>query len=92
MKWEKTTLRRGTKSPRICRDMFITCYSGEYTFAAQRNGRIKQKERITKQNAEQIISDFHLIGRSSPIFNRATTWRCSDSWSVVDNAIAELTT
>ena len=38
--WQETTLRKGTKNPKICKDMFIADSNGSFTFCEVKNGNL----------------------------------------------------
>lgn len=82
MKWIKTTLRKGTKSPRICRDMFITDSRGKFQFCQVKNGRIVKKEHLNKLDAENIIKENALI-KLGCMFPNCFTYRDSSSTKLV---------
>ena len=73
-KWEKTTLRRGTKRPRICRDMFITDSRGRFVFCHMKNGSISTKVEISSGDACHLICKHKLV-KSKSVFTSCFTYR-----------------
>ncbi len=87
MKWVKTSLRKGTKTPKICRDMFITDTRGKYKICQLKNGRLVKKEAITVETAKRIINENNLVTRPC-IFNGCFTYRDPQSAELVDKLLA----
>lgn len=54
VKWAETTLRKGTKTPKICRDMFISECMGTYHLVVVRNGAVAIKHPVTVMDASRI--------------------------------------
>ena len=74
MKWLETTLRKGTKTPKICRDMFIADSNGDFTLCTVKNGRMKERKAIVKEEARSLISEHFLMPEKS-IFRGCITYR-----------------
>lgn len=90
MKWKETTLRKGTKTPKICRDMFLSFGCGEYTLCEVKNGRMASRIKISQDEAIRLHNENQLIERLSSYFFRTSTRRTSKSWSVVDVALSDI--
>ena len=86
MKWQKTTLRKGTKSPRICRDMFITDSRGNFTFAEVKNGKIVDRKPLDEREAKKVIKDNNLVKQGS-IFNNCFTYRDYESTKLINELL-----
>ena len=89
MKWVETTLRKGTVSPRICRDMFITESGGRYVFCEVKNGAIVTKKAITDSEAKAMIANFQLVPTKASVFNNGYTYRCKNSTALVAQLLAK---
>lgn len=86
MEWVKTTLRKGTKSPRICRDMFITDSRGKFAFSQLKNGRVVDQKQLTEQEAKAIIKENNLVKRGS-CFNNCFTYRDYESSNLIERLL-----
>ena len=84
--WQETTLRKGTKTPRICRDMFIAEYMGDCKLVIVKNGRIFSKEIITMIDAMRYQRRYKLKGVNDEMFRYAWTYRTVAS----NNLIADI--
>lgn len=82
MEWMETTLRRGTKTPKICRDMFITDSRGYFALGIVKNGRMKSKEPLNTDKAKELIKEKSLVPISS-IFSDCYTYRTQKSTDLV---------
>ena len=82
IKWKKTTLRKGTKSPKICRDMFITDSRGDLKLCEVSNGVMVTKKTLTFSEAKDIIGEHSLISTGS-IFPNCFTYRDQVSTKLV---------
>ena len=82
MDWMETTLRRGTKTPKICRDMFITDSRGKFALGVVKNGRMKLKEPLSEARAKELIKEKSLVPISS-IFSDCYTYRTQKSTDLV---------
>ena len=78
IKWINTTLRNGTNTPKICRDMFIVDSFGSFTLVVVKNGRIKTKEEITTQEAITYQRENELRSVKG-IFSGCRTFRTPES-------------
>lgn len=87
MKWIETTLRKGTKTPKICRDMFITNTRGAFNLCEVKNGRAVSRKLISQSEADKLIQDNHLVGARS-IFAGCFTYRTHESNMLVDKLLA----
>lgn len=87
--WKKTTLRKGTLNPRICRDMFITNSNGVFTFAEVKNGSISTKERLTECEARKLISDHSLVSMKTA-FKGCYTYRDYESTALVMSLLSSV--
>ena len=88
MKWIETTLRKNTKTPKICRDMFITDSRGVFNLCEVKNGRQVSREEIDNIRAAKLKNEHLLRERSSGIFNNCSTYRTSQGWEIIDAALA----
>jgi hypothetical protein len=82
MDWIETTLRKGTKTPKICRDMFVTDSRGEFFFCKVSNGRMKSKVRLSEPVAKDLIREKNLVPTAS-IFSNCYTYRTQKSTDLV---------
>lgn len=87
MSWFETTLRKGTKSPKICRDMFITDSKGLWRFCEVKNGRLFNKQIIERGEAMEYIDNAQLVSRPC-CFNGCYTFRTAKSWGLIDSITA----
>ncbi len=74
MQWVKTTLRKGTKTPRICRDMFITDSRGNFKLCQVKNGKMVIKKQISNEDAANLIRENKLV-KTGSCFNNCFTYR-----------------
>lgn len=88
MAWQKTTLRKGTKDPKICRDMFITESYGEFNFAEVKNGSISFRKRLSEKEALEIIESLGLVGNQA-VFAKSYTYRDPESSALVKRILSE---
>lgn len=86
-KWVKTTIRKGTKTPRICRDMFITNSRGTYGFCEVKNGSVANRMSLTETDAKSMIDQFSLVPTENNIFANCITYRCKDSTKLVNDLL-----
>lgn len=86
MEWIKTTLRKGTKTPKICRDMFVTDSRGRYEFCQVKNGRIAIRQNLSKDAAKTMIRKFRLVKMETP-FAGCFTYRDSESARLIDKIL-----
>ena len=77
MDWVQTTLRKGTKTPRICRDMFITDSQGDFSLCQVKNGKMVSRDKLSADEAEKIISENKLV-KTATCFGGCFTYR---DWS-----------
>jgi hypothetical protein len=82
-KWQETTLRKGTKSPKICKDMFIADSRGEFTFCEVKNGQIVARKKIDKSDAFNYIFNENLIGIPDMVFANCKTYRSERSHKLI---------
>lgn len=87
MKWIETTLRKGTNSPKICRDMYITDSRGVFNFCEMKNGRLSERKLLTDDEAAQLIKANKLIGSAS-CFANCYTYRTYKSTKFVADIFA----
>mgnify|MGYP003464417988 FL=1 len=73
--WQETTLRKGTKNPKICKDMFIADSSGSFTFCEVKNGQLTSKITLEKDDALNLISSKNLVAVSDSVFRNCKTYR-----------------
>lgn len=73
--WQETTLRKGTKTPKICKDMFIADSSGSFTFCEVKNGQLTSKITLEKDDALNLISSKNLVAVSDSVFRNCKTYR-----------------
>ena len=86
LQWAETTLRKGTKNPKICRDMFLTEYNGEFKLVVVKNGRLFLKTKITTAHASRLQTQHKLQGVKG-IFNGSYAYRTKDSNKLVSDAL-----
>ena len=86
-KWQETTLRKGTQTPKICRDMFVSRFHDEFKFCVVRNGKIYSKYVIRLGHALDLIDFYKLVGRDCSVFADAQTFRTKSSWHLIDQII-----
>ena len=82
MKWQKVVFRKGTKTPKICRDMFISESRGKLELVVVSNGRLKLRKVLTRSEAIEIVAENDLESMESRIFNNCRTYRqkaCNDA-------------
>lgn len=60
--WVETTLSKGTKTPKVCRDMFVSEYNGEFNLVIVKNGRPSSKTTITTAQATRLQMQYKLKG------------------------------
>lgn len=86
-KWVETTLRKGTKSPKICRDMYITNCRGEYALCSVKNGALVTNEKITVSEVRELRDKFSLVYVASTIFENYGTYRTKKSNELVASTL-----
>ncbi len=86
MTWGSTTLRKGTKTPKICRDMLITDSRGEFCFCEVKNGRMVKRQKIEKDEAVEYITNENLVPCAT-IFNNCWTYRTPESAKLVQRLL-----
>ena len=86
-KWKETTLRKGTKTPKICRDMFITDSRGEYNLCEVKNGRMVSRELIGINTAMTLVKTHRLVKLAS-CFSNCFTYRTPKSAKLVSELVA----
>ena len=79
MQWQETTLRKGTKKPKICRDAFITDSRGKWAISFVSNGRQKYRKDISVSEANDVIRLHKLTAVPCSIFNNCYTYRTEKS-------------
>lgn len=82
MQWVKTTLRKGTKTPKICADMFITDSRGAFNLCQVKNAKMVMRKPLVKEDAESLIKKHGLVKVGS-CFNNCFTYRDTDSAKLV---------
>ena len=87
MKWVETTLRKGTKTPKICRDMFITDSRGAFNLCEVKNGRMATRKLLTEREATELINANRLLGYGS-CFPNCYTYRTYKSNKLVAELLA----
>ncbi len=92
MKWIETTLRKGTKIPKICRDMFITDSRGTFRLVKVKNGKISERKEITIGEASKLQRKHKLISTACEIFNGCYSYRTIESTMLVNTLILTNTT
>lgn len=88
--WTETTLRKGTKKPKICRDMFIADSRGSFTFCEVKNGQMVKQDNIERTEAEKIIEANKLVGVSDRTFNNCKTYRTKNSNNLIENLLSQV--
>ena len=86
MKWQETTLRKGTKAPKICRDMYITDSRGTWRLVSMSNGRVAESEIIEEAEATDYIVNNQLMPVSS-MFKGCFTYRTQASNELIDRLL-----
>lgn len=77
-------LSKGKRSNRLCRDAFITEWSGtDYRLVFVRNFTVVIKLNISKEKAKEIINRLGLKGKNCTPFRTAKSYRLD--WSFIDN-------
>jgi hypothetical protein len=82
IKWIESTMRNGTKTPKICRDMFLSEYKGEFKLVVVKNGRVFSKEPISVGDASRLQRLHNLKGVEG-IFIGAYAYRTQDSNALI---------
>lgn len=83
MKWQKTTLRKGTKTPKICRDMYITVKDMAFMLITVKNGRMHDRVALHRREAEDLIGRNSLVITESKTFSGSATYRDPESTRLV---------
>jgi hypothetical protein len=86
IKWVETSLRRGTKNTKICRDMFISETHGKFLLCEIRNGKETRREVINQGDAMQLIEAHKLIAVAS-IFVGCFTYRTQKSNNLLERIL-----
>ena len=89
IKWVETSLRRGTKNTKICRDMFINDTRGQFLLCEIRNGKETRREVINQDEAMQLIETHKLIAVAS-IFVGCFTYRTQKSNNLLERILNDL--
>ena len=84
MKWLETTLRKNTKTPKICRDMFIAYSKDVFHLCEVKNGKMTTRLNITKDRAVELVEIHGLIATESRIFKSCYTYRTSKSTILIN--------
>lgn len=85
-KWIETTLRKGTKSPKICRDMFVSEYRGEFKLVVVKNGRMFSKTTITPSEASRF-QRLHDLKCTNGVFSGGCSYRTKASTELIKNCL-----
>lgn len=88
MNWQETTLRNGTKTPKICRDMFVTDSRGEFRLCEVKNGRMVSRKLLSVSAAESLINGNRLIA-SSTCFSGCFTYRTYKSAKLIEGIVSK---
>lgn len=75
VKWIETTLRKGTKLPKISKESFVNYYNGEYIYGQTKLGREWRRRTISRSDAMTLIQKHGLEGVKRDFFGRLTTYR-----------------
>lgn len=89
--WQETTLRKGTKNPKICKDMFIADSNGSFTFCEVKNGQLVNKKPLEKDVALNLISSKNLVAVPDSIFRNCKTYRTATSNKLIANLFSQIT-
>jgi hypothetical protein len=89
IKWVETSLRRGTKNTKICRDMFISETHGKFLLCEVRNGKETRREVINQDEAMQLIETHKLIAVAS-IFVGCFAYRTQKSNNLLERILNDL--
>lgn len=89
IKWQETTVRKGAKRPRICRDMVITGHLGEYSLVVVKNGRMVSCQALSAAEAQTLISDNQLVPKYTA-FRNCYTYRTPKSAKIVEELMVAL--
>ena len=87
LEWQETTLRKGTKTPKICRDMFITDSRGKWAISTVSNGVMKSRENLSHAEAASLISKHRLTGARCRAFNKCYTYRTNKSHQLIEQIL-----
>lgn len=88
--WRETTLRRGTKTPSVCRDAFITDSRGKWAICFVGNGKMVARNELSKCEAFDIIRECKLTAVKCQAFNHCYTYRTERSNKLVAELLAQL--
>jgi hypothetical protein len=86
-KWVETTLRKGTNTPKICRDMFLSQSGSYFMLVIVKNGRLFSKTNITIGEASRFQRLHHLKSVSS-IFRGAFSYRTQKSNDLISSLLS----
>lgn len=87
--WQETTLRKGTKAPKICKDMFIADSNGSFTFCEVKNGQLASKISLKKDDALNLISCKNLVAVSDSAFRNCKTYRTEISNKLIADLLQQ---
>ena len=82
-KFFDTKLRKGTKKPRICSDIFISKYNNEYRLVVVKNANICVKENIGEQEAKELIETNDLEYVKCDTFSNSGSYRTKKSNALI---------
>jgi hypothetical protein len=88
-KWVETTLRKGTKNPKICRDMFLSEYRGDFKLIIVKNGNISNKINITTSEACRF-QRLHQLKMVKSVFPGAYSYRTAASNELIDKILSSM--
>lgn len=89
--WQETSLRKGTKNPKICKDMFIADSNGSFTFCEVKKGQLVNKIPLEKDVALNLISSKNLVAVPDSIFPNCKTYRTVTSNKLMANLFSQIT-
>lgn len=90
MNWQETTLRKGTKKPKICRDMYITDSRRQtWRLCTVKNGKLETALIIDEDTAATYINKFCLKAVKA-FFNGCYTYRTKASNEIIEKALAAI--
>ena len=86
MKWIEATLRKGTKTPRLCRDMFINDHRGKFVLCKMMNGKIVLKQDLTPLEAKELLLE-HKLEKIQVMFAGCYTYRTQKSNELINKLL-----
>ena len=88
--WCDTTLRKGTNTPKICRDMFVCNSMGKLELIVVKNGRVRDRQLLNIMQANEIINNNNLKNVPSDTFNNCSSWRTAKSNDLIEEILSKV--